>query len=639
MILPGQPVQGQKISRARTDGGEDGPGGMPVEQTGAAPDAVAFMAAYSDARDGEGRTRSRQANGEPDGPRRDADSGGMPAARPGGFKGGFPSDADIARSQDRDGMAKVAAGDALAMPGASASEGARSTMPVGPDGTDPAAARSERAARNGMPGLGKAAQQPIAGPQSPASATALEGEDKTALRGADGSPPATAAKSATALAGGSTQASAIANDRSGLADAAPAAPGAPGNKDGDRAAPAAPREAPAAGKPAGDGAGRGPAQAATTPAGGPAAGNAPNLLDALPGRGTSGSGAEAGSSGSTPAPGQTAALQSGTGAKVPQGASQAPKGPGLPSDTGIAARPPVPGHGAPHPGRPGGVGQESSESAPGPRSIAGQGAAAPADGPRLPPAMASQNTLRDGGDAPPARAKDLPADLSPRIGPDSTARLDASRAGPAPAGLALPDVQVIAAPPSTTGQAAGAAEIPGTASSEAGPSPLAGSASIGGPSTTATGQTGAPLPQGGAQGMAQTAANQIVASLPRPVSELGTGALEVALDPPELGRVRLSLVEVAGAMTLSITAERPETAELMRRHLDLLAQEFARSGLDAPSVRVGAEGGGAQGHGPGADGEPGARAPSGPGLAESDSGLPLHPAQAPDPRRALDMRL
>lgn len=62
--------------------------------------------------------------------------------------------------------------------------------------------------------------------------------------------------------------------------------------------------------------------------------------------------------------------------------------------------------------------------------------------------------------------------------------------------------------------------------------------------------------------------------------------VDIALDPPELGRVRLSLVEVNGAMTLSIIAERPETVELMRRHLVLLADEFARQGLDAPSVNI-----------------------------------------------------
>ncbi len=74
------------------------------------------------------------------------------------------------------------------------------------------------------------------------------------------------------------------------------------------------------------------------------------------------------------------------------------------------------------------------------------------------------------------------------------------------------------------------------------------------------------------------------------------GAIDIALDPPELGRVRLSIVEVAGTMTLSITAERPETADLMRRNLALLADAFARQGLDAPSVDI--SGGGQGGHHP-----------------------------------------
>ena len=39
-------------------------------------------------------------------------------------------------------------------------------------------------------------------------------------------------------------------------------------------------------------------------------------------------------------------------------------------------------------------------------------------------------------------------------------------------------------------------------------------------------------------------------------------------------------------MMVSIAAERPETADLIRRHLVLLADEFARLGLDAPSVDV-----------------------------------------------------
>jgi hypothetical protein len=154
--------------------------------------------------------------------------------------------------------------------------------------------------------------------------------------------------------------------------------------------------------------------------------------------------------------------------------------------------------------------------------------------------------------------------------------------------------------------------------------------------------TAPPAATASPSGLAQATAQQIVASLPAPLRELGSAPLEIALDPPELGRVRLSLVEAGGGMTLSIVAERPETAELMRRHVDLLAQEFSRSGLDAPNVRVGtgsAGGGEMGGHGqhgppvpeePGRDGpEPGADAP----------GIPADGTGPGDPARALDLRL
>jgi flagellar hook-length control protein FliK len=102
-------------------------------------------------------------------------------------------------------------------------------------------------------------------------------------------------------------------------------------------------------------------------------------------------------------------------------------------------------------------------------------------------------------------------------------------------------------------------------------------------------------------------------------------AVEIALDPPELGRVRLSFVEVNGVMTLSITAERPETADLMRRHMALLSEEFARQGLDGPSVNI--SGGG--------DGGQGARDPQAfaadPRTHAEPADAPLTRAQTPDP--------
>lgn len=93
--------------------------------------------------------------------------------------------------------------------------------------------------------------------------------------------------------------------------------------------------------------------------------------------------------------------------------------------------------------------------------------------------------------------------------------------------------------------------------------------------------------------LAHTTSQQIAIGAAQLSAEPG-GAVDIALDPPELGRVRLSIVEVAGTMTLSITAERPETADLMRRNLALLADAFARQGLDAPSVDISGGGQGGQ---------------------------------------------
>ena len=161
------------------------------------------------------------------------------------------------------------------------------------------------------------------------------------------------------------------------------------------------------------------------------------------------------------------------------------------------------------------------------------------------------------------------------------------------------------------------------------------------PGAAAPGSGAMPAPFAG-QGAAipQHIAQHIAANLPKPISDLGNGTLELALDPPELGRVRMSLVEIGGTLTLSITADRPETAELMRRHMDILTQEFSRSGLDAPNVRVGT---GAEGQGapPDRNGE----GQSGPTpLPEAETAVDLSSPGAPhdkpvDPTRALDLRL
>ena len=62
---------------------------------------------------------------------------------------------------------------------------------------------------------------------------------------------------------------------------------------------------------------------------------------------------------------------------------------------------------------------------------------------------------------------------------------------------------------------------------------------------------------------------------------------EIALNPEELGRVRISMSLTDGTLTLHINAERPETADLLRRHIDTLAQEFRSLGYNDISFDFG----------------------------------------------------
>lgn len=60
------------------------------------------------------------------------------------------------------------------------------------------------------------------------------------------------------------------------------------------------------------------------------------------------------------------------------------------------------------------------------------------------------------------------------------------------------------------------------------------------------------------------------------------GIIELNLSPEELGRVRLRLHPSEAGLSVTITTDRPETLDLMRRNIDLLAREFLEIGyLDA----------------------------------------------------------
>lgn len=56
--------------------------------------------------------------------------------------------------------------------------------------------------------------------------------------------------------------------------------------------------------------------------------------------------------------------------------------------------------------------------------------------------------------------------------------------------------------------------------------------------------------------------------------------MELALNPQELGRVKLSISASELGITVSVLAERPETLDLMRRNIDQLAREFQMIGYE-----------------------------------------------------------
>lgn len=55
--------------------------------------------------------------------------------------------------------------------------------------------------------------------------------------------------------------------------------------------------------------------------------------------------------------------------------------------------------------------------------------------------------------------------------------------------------------------------------------------------------------------------------------------VEVTLTPEELGRVRMTLTAQDASLVLTIDADRPETLDLLRRHIESLAQDFRDLGF------------------------------------------------------------
>ncbi len=98
------------------------------------------------------------------------------------------------------------------------------------------------------------------------------------------------------------------------------------------------------------------------------------------------------------------------------------------------------------------------------------------------------------------------------------------------------------------------------------------------------GHTGSEVTHAARSSIAQTpqaqaeVARHVGGQLAVAVTQNRAGVTEVALNPQELGKVRMTMTAQDNAMILSIVAERPETQDLMRRHIDHLNQEFRNLG-------------------------------------------------------------
>jgi hypothetical protein len=62
------------------------------------------------------------------------------------------------------------------------------------------------------------------------------------------------------------------------------------------------------------------------------------------------------------------------------------------------------------------------------------------------------------------------------------------------------------------------------------------------------------------------------------VHHAGSGTVELTLSPEELGRVRISMSSEQGTLAVTLHADRPETLDMIRRHIDMFAEELRRLG-------------------------------------------------------------
>ncbi|WP_171101416.1 flagellar hook-length control protein FliK [Ruegeria sp. HKCCD7255] len=113
----------------------------------------------------------------------------------------------------------------------------------------------------------------------------------------------------------------------------------------------------------------------------------------------------------------------------------------------------------------------------------------------------------------------------------------------------------------------------------------------------------------------------------------GSGAIEIALNPEELGRVSIILNGREDGFQLTIAAERPEALDLMRRHLAVLSSEFQKLGYSDLSFDLGMS------NNTGKGGDSTAQDAATSEALQLDEAETTAPPPKTGPDRGLDMRL
>ena len=119
----------------------------------------------------------------------------------------------------------------------------------------------------------------------------------------------------------------------------------------------------------------------------------------------------------------------------------------------------------------------------------------------------------------------------------------------------------------------------------------------------------------------RTAAAQILSAL-----HDAPGTIDITLDPEELGRVTLSLDTDGNTITVHVTADRQDTADLIRRHVDILRAEARAAGFD--DVAFDMSGGGASPDREAQDGAAERRPAQPPAFGAGADALPTYNATA-----------